>query len=37
MIETWANNIDENKQNLAMFLDVSAAFNCVNHDILDKN
>ena len=34
MMEIWAENINMNTQNLNMFLDLSAVFDCVSHKIL---
>ena len=34
LMETWMNNIDNNLQNVTMFLDLSAAFDCVRHETL---
>ena len=34
IMEIWSDNIDCNTQNLNMFIDLSAAFDCVEHDIL---
>ena len=34
MIETWMDNVDDNFQNINMFLDLSAAFDYVEHDTL---
>ena len=36
MTENLSSNINDNKQNLAMFLDLSTAFNCVNRNTLDR-
>ena len=37
MSETWCENIDQNTQNVNMFLDMSAAFDCVSHTTLREN
>ena len=34
IMEIWSDNIDCNTQNLNIFIDLSAAFDCVEHDIL---
>ena len=34
LVEIWAGNIDSNLQNMNMFLDLSCAFNCVQHSTL---
>ena len=34
MSETWCENIDNNFQNVNMFLDISAAFDCGRHTTL---
>ena len=37
MMEIWRENIDKNTQNINMFLDLSAAFDCIAHSsLLDK-
>ena len=37
LMETWCNNVDNNYKNVNMFLDMSAAFDCVRHTtILEK-
>ena len=36
IIETWSKNIDQNYQNMNMMLDLSAAFDCVNHSTLKR-
>ena len=36
IMEVWAQNIDQNNQNISMFLDLSAAFDCIKHDIIGK-
>ena len=36
MCETWSENIDMNFQNMNMFIDMSAAFDCVSHATLIK-
>ena len=35
MVEIWTQNIDEHKQNITMFLDMSSAFDCVNRLTLE--
>lgn len=34
MYETWCENIDNNQQNINIFLDMSSAFDCVSHSTL---
>ena len=34
IMETWSENIDENFQNLSIFLDLSSAFDCVSAPVL---
>ena len=33
-METWTHNIDDNKQNISIFIDMSSAFDCVVHSTL---
>ena len=34
IMETWTDNMDNNLQNLTMFLDLSSAFDCVKSSVL---
>ena len=35
IIECWSDNINNNVQNLTLFLDLSSAFDCVSHQSLE--
>ena len=34
LMETWTHNIDDNKQNISIFIDMSSVFDCVVHSTL---
>ena len=34
VMETWTMNIDKRQQNMTVFTDLSAAFDCVKHGVL---
>ena len=36
IMETWTENMDNNYQNLSMFLDLSSAFDCVKCSVLTE-
>ena len=36
LMEVWMDNVNNNLQNITMFLDLSAGFDCVKHDTLSQ-